>query len=227
MFVLDLSKLRNNRLPVINQVLEAIDNDLISTQEIAKLVSQDNVLTAKLLKLANSEYYGMSSYVSTPQLAIATVGVLALQSLAVLTLTESLGKYPLGLSVEAQHLGQLASTIAPYFSENTTVAQSAGLLLNLGKILIAQQDNEGYIKIYHQNHSFDDIISKELERYGRTSNQITAEMLQYWKFPQIITSSICYAHNPQDKGTALSHVLFQAKETYESNGEFDVELATM
>lgn len=87
-------KIRNkleslNELPtipyVISQVLEALDNPDVSAAALANLIQKDQTLTARVLRMANSPFYGFSRKISTIDLAIVVLGLNTIKEI-VLTL---------------------------------------------------------------------------------------------------------------------------------------------
>lgn len=60
---------------VISEVLNAVDNSNLSAGALGKLVEKDQALTAKVLSVANSPFYGFSRRISTIDLAIVVIGL--------------------------------------------------------------------------------------------------------------------------------------------------------
>ena len=60
---------------VISEVLNAVDNTNLSAGALGKLVEKDQALTAKVLSVANSPFYGFSKRISTIDLAIVVIGL--------------------------------------------------------------------------------------------------------------------------------------------------------
>ncbi len=60
---------------VISEVLNAVDNTNISAAKIGRLIEKDQALTAKVLSVANSPFYGFSRKISTIDLAIVVIGL--------------------------------------------------------------------------------------------------------------------------------------------------------
>ena len=60
---------QQNALPtipkVVQELIDSFNNDTVSIEEIAKKLAADQVLSAKLLRLANSSYYHASRSVGT------------------------------------------------------------------------------------------------------------------------------------------------------------------
>jgi len=78
--VRSISKLTT--LPQIaTTVLELVENPKTSASKLGEVISSDQVLTARILKLANSAYYGFPRRISTLNLAIVVLGFNALRDL--------------------------------------------------------------------------------------------------------------------------------------------------
>ena len=59
---------------VITQFISLIDNPKTSARNVAQLISTDQALTAKILKLANSAFYGFPREIATVDLAVVVLG---------------------------------------------------------------------------------------------------------------------------------------------------------
>ena len=75
------------RLPtlptVISKMIELIDNPKTSAISLANLISTDQALTARILKMANSAYYGFSREIYTVNMAIVVMGFNAVKEMGV------------------------------------------------------------------------------------------------------------------------------------------------
>jgi len=68
---------------IVNKVLEQIENPKSTPQDIEEIISKDAVLTAKVLKVSNSAYYGYSRKIDTIRQAIIILGLDTLKSLVI------------------------------------------------------------------------------------------------------------------------------------------------
>src|SRR5512133_1566252 len=59
---------------VVSKMIELVDNPRTSAASLSRLISTDQALTARLLKLANSAYYGFQREISTVNMAIVVLG---------------------------------------------------------------------------------------------------------------------------------------------------------
>lgn len=183
--VLDsLERLASQR-PVAARIVATTNNDRSSAAELATVLGADVALAAKVMKLANSAYFGLSGRVTSLQLAVTVVGFNTVRSVATVALagidgTEGL---PEGFWTTSLHLAAAAGTLGPLFQTGTGDALSLGLLAQLGAALLFQADPEGYAAIVAGTELGTGRFAAETQRYGITSAQLTAEALQQWRFP--------------------------------------------
>ena len=64
---------------VVSEVLNRTEDPTISLSEVSEIIQQDPALTAKILKVSNSPYYGMRQVVGTLKLALVILGVREIQ----------------------------------------------------------------------------------------------------------------------------------------------------
>jgi len=128
-------------LPVVITKLNSLaDNDKASVQEMARIVTSDQVLSARILRLANSPSYGFYR-VSTISNAMILLGVNVVRSLALSSsFFEIMEKESVGLWEHSLGVGVASNLIArklglPECEEIAT----AGLLHDIGKVIISQK----------------------------------------------------------------------------------------
>jgi len=78
---------------VAMRLMELVENPKTSASQLVELISTDQVLAARILKLANSAYYGFPRKISTLNLAIVVLGFNALRDLVLsISIIEILGR---------------------------------------------------------------------------------------------------------------------------------------
>src|SRR4029077_718861 len=68
--------------PVAAKILELAQDERVGAREIARIIAQDQAFTARLLKIANSPYYGQTRAVTTVVQAVPVLGIDTITSLA-------------------------------------------------------------------------------------------------------------------------------------------------
>lgn len=99
---------------VVEELISSFDKASVSTEEIAKKLSTDPVLSAKLLRLANSAYYHVSRSIGTVEDAVLMLGFVTVRTLVISSGLVSGFKTVPGLDLkqfwrQARHLGQGAA----------------------------------------------------------------------------------------------------------------------
>lgn len=173
---------------LLADVMAAVGDDSIGFHEIADIVARDSVLATEVMRMANSRYYGLAGVVQSLQFACAVVGALGLRSITLTELGRRRGRYPSELNTMSQAIAAKAGVLARAQGLDPQVAIAAGLLVNLGRILIAQQDPVGFAEL--SRYDSDQREQIELERYGETAIGVTLRALQHWSFPEDFIASV-------------------------------------
>lgn len=133
---------------VINKLNSLSDSDKSSVQEMARIVSSDQVLSARILRLANSPSYGFYR-VSTISNAMILLGVNVVKSLALSSsIFEIMEKNSVGLWEHSLGTGVAANLIASKLGlpECEEIA-TAGLLHDIGKVIISLKCSEAEAEV--------------------------------------------------------------------------------
>ncbi|WP_276942047.1 HDOD domain-containing protein [Ferrimicrobium acidiphilum] len=173
---------------LLADVMAAVGDDSIGFPEIADIVARDSVLATEVMRMANSRYYGLAGVVQSLQFACAVVGALGLRSIILSELSRRSGRYPSELNAMSQAIAAKAGVLAKAQGVDPQVAIAAGLMVNLGRVLIAQQDPIGFAELCHCDPNEREQI--ELERYGETASGVTLRALQHWSFPKDFIASV-------------------------------------
>jgi len=123
---------------IISKLGSLANNDKVSAQEMARVVSSDQVLSARVLRLVNSSFYGFPGRVSTVSNALILLGINVVKSLAITSsifeLMEKnvvgLWEHSMGVAVAA---GAISRTLKLPDPEETS---TAALLHDIGKVII-------------------------------------------------------------------------------------------
>jgi putative nucleotidyltransferase with HDIG domain len=179
-----------------------------SAGDVSKVMERDQSLTAKVLKLVNSAYYGIPGGISSLQRAISylgydTVNQLVIAATVFSTLNKpKLSEFNLGeFWKHAVGVAMTAETIAKWAKfPNPQDCFTCGLLHDIGKValyLVAHDYLDGLVeaakkdgKTFHQT---------ELARNVIPHNIVGAMLARVWKLPQLIESSILLHHEPDPK----------------------------
>lgn len=197
-------------LPAVHmQLVASLDNPELSSRELGEIIAQDVAMSAKVLQIANSAFFGLYRYVASPTEAAVYLGVDTLRALTLSTgvfaAFQSLGSVQSLLS-ELQHhsmtTGLVASAIAKAENLPKKVCDSAmvgGLLHDVGKLVLAANCPEEY-EVVLNTVKKDGTPCYEVERrmFGATHAEIGAYLLYLWALPDLVCKSVAFHHNPAD-----------------------------
>lgn len=182
---------------VINKLTSMSNNDKSSVQEMARIVSSDQVLSARILRLANSPSYGFYR-VSTISNAMILLGVNVVKSLAISSsIFEVMEKNSVGLWEHSLGTGVVSNLIAKKLGlpECEEIA-TAGLLHDIGKVIIS-------LKCSEAEHEVRRIIDEkqvymweaEHEVIGTDHAEVGGWLAKSWFLPDKLTEPIACHHN--------------------------------
>jgi HD-like signal output (HDOD) protein len=197
---------------VLGRFLSALSDDNLGFDELAEIVRKDAAMAAKVLKIANSSYYGLGGAVDNLVFACAVIGVLGLRSLTIHELSNRLGNYPRELARESEAVAEFAFGSAEQFGVDKQVGLGAGLVVTIGRILMAQQDPEGYFAA--KMLSGEDLLNFQRDRYGETWLELSCRALASWNFPTAFIEAIgeCLDYSPSTSlGALLGRALREAR----------------
>jgi len=174
--------------PVAARIVAAAESEETDAKALAAELAADFVLAGRVMKLANSAYFGMRGRITSLQLAVTVVGFTTVRTMATVVLTEmdDEARLPADFWAVSTGLAVAASRLAPKFGERSADALCLGVLAQLGSALLHQYDPVPYASLLAAEPSFTGRRRAELERYGMTSLSLTAEALQTWGFPHTL-----------------------------------------
>lgn len=182
---------------VINKLNALSNDDKSSVQEMARIVSADQVLSARILRLANSPSYGFYR-VSTISNAMILLGVNVVKSLALSSsIFEIMEKNSVGLWEHSLGTATAAGIIArklvlPEVEEITT----AGLLHDIGKVIIGLKCAEQMPEI-RRRIKLDQMYTSEAEREVLDTDhaEVGGWLSKSWFLPDKLSEPITCHHN--------------------------------
>jgi len=190
----------------ISRILELTRSTKSSAHDLAKVFERDPKLTANMLKLANSSFYGFSRKISTISHAIVCLGLDTVKSIALTSSTQEMlnneiPAYALEKGMLWQH-SICCATCARIIAKRTGFKEAeeayiAGLLLDIGKIILSNFAEDYFIQIIEKSKNnrapFD---RAEQEVLGFDHPQIGGRIIKKWNLPPILVEAVQYHHRP-------------------------------
>lgn len=198
----------------VNDIISAIEDPMASAGSIAAVVSTDAGLTARTLGLANSAFYGLARTVGDVRQAVALVGMEVVRTLAISGATGLLDAHDgtPHLRDHALRVAAAARLLAPRVAVRTSEAFTAGLLHDIGELLLWQQDPEGYRAVLANAASTPDQLAIEHDLYQTDHAVLAAEHLFVWRLPEPIVDAVGDHHDPGPTSPNLTVVVAAADE---------------
>ncbi len=188
------------------RINEILDDPSSSAADIGEVIGRDASLTARLLRIVNSAFYGFPSRVETVSRAVAIIGSRELRGLVLAaSAIEALTQLPndvLKLADFWRH-SVYCGVVAQLLAERCRVLHSerlfvAGLLHDIGKLILCHRLPEECraIRRRAREQGCSDV---ELERevLGFDHAQVGGELLQAWQMPAALREAVTGHHEPQ------------------------------
>ena len=195
-------------------LMEAIGDPQSSATSIADVVSRDNGLAARVLGLANSAQYGMSRTVTELPVAVGLLGTAMVQTLAIASAAALLDHH--GTMAHSQRhaleAAVAARLVAPMAGVRPSDAFAAGLLHDVGELLLLQARPTEYAAMYPAFTSHLHQLRSEKQAFGTDHALLGAEHLLEWRVPDVIADAVADHHDPFHQSDATTIVVAAADE---------------
>src|SRR5208337_952026 len=182
-----------------------VNNLRSSVTDIGNIISEDQGLTARILKIANSTLYGFPSKIETISQAVLIIGSKQIRDL---TLATSVVRIFKGIPEDLINMetfwrhsiacGVIARIIAGYRREpNVETFFTGGILHDIGRLIMYTKMPDECRKILSRVGKEPQLLFKaERESLGYDHTDVGGLLLKEWKLPQTPTEAIAYHHNP-------------------------------
>jgi putative nucleotidyltransferase with HDIG domain len=228
---IDIEELVKTNVPMMHGSAARISsllNDInVSTRKLTDAVGYDPILTARILRLANSPIYSLQKNVSTLRQAVDVVGMKAIYEILIIGLAadsfareirdsnegKKIWEHSLAVALLSRELGQLLGL------RGTEEAFICGLLHDIGKILLLRADFADYtILLTEQNETR--MLQSEIAAYGYNHAQIGSLVANRWGLPDGVCHTILNHHNPSqsEQFAVIAHLICAADMISNLNG---------
>ncbi|MHB1697356.1 MAG: HDOD domain-containing protein [bacterium] len=197
---------------VLSRISKEIDNDDFSIKNIGELMSRDVSLSARILKIVNSPFYGFPQRIYNINYAIVLLGTNVLKSIIISTSVFTVMKKAMaGLSEHSLFCAFTAKYIAASINRredrkdnkakkiktiDPDIMFSAGLLHDIGKIIIATAFKDDFKKIIEiAEKSEKPLVDIEHDILNISHDQLGYMLIKEWNLPSSIYLPIKYHHN--------------------------------
>ena len=206
-----LEDIEANKLPslphVLVKLLQACRDENICFDTLSDIISHDASLCSKVIKAANSPVYGRSRHLESLKHILMFLGLNTIKSIAITasikqffseysnqktSFLKSFWHHSLSCATIARSLAELTSY--PYVEE----AFIAGMLHDIGKLMIEPKMESEYKSYKHGMYPSDEILKSERDALGIGHPELAAIMLEKWNLPDVICDAVRYHHASTD-----------------------------
>lgn len=186
------------------ELRDALSNPNYSLKKVVHIVEQDVGVSAKILQLVNSAFFGLPKEITSVQMAVTYIGAEMLQNLVlsagVFRVFEK-GRDLKGFSFEDLHMhSQLTAKIAGRILPASPMRDAvivAGLLHDIGKLVLATRSAQHFARSIEESRvSKIPLYEAEQKLMGVTHAEVGAYLLGLWGLPAPIMEAVANHHVP-------------------------------
>jgi putative nucleotidyltransferase with HDIG domain len=201
-------------LPALyTEILAEIQAPNSSFRKVGDLIARDVSMTAKILQLVNSAFFGLARRVASPQDAVSLLGYDTVRALVLSAKIfsqfdlqripgfwlDALWQHSFTVSLFARMIG--ASEKLPRKAQDE--AFTAGILHDLGKLILAQNFPDDYTDAIAQSDRHNrPLWEAEVERFGAAHAELGAYLLGLWGIGEEVVAAVAQHHQPPAASSA-------------------------
>ncbi len=193
-------------------IVDELQSPEPSMEKVAEIITRDPAMTAKILQLVNSSFFGLATRITGIDRAVSLLGLDTIKSLVLSAKvfsqfdSASLKGFSLdALWAHCSMVGTVARQIARAEGANrdeVNAALTAGLLHDLGQLILASSLPDEYADTRRlaSDQGFD-LHEVEFRAYGATHAGLGAYLLGIWGLPESIVDAVAFHHDPMHSDT--------------------------
>lgn len=194
---------------MVARINALVDDPDVGTREIGAAVAEDAPLAAKVLKIANSAYYGLRERVLSTEHASAVLGVRQLRTIAMQVSVisqfehlkasgfdvDGLWRHSLSTGHACAHVARRARARIGLAPDEFHVV---GLLHDMGKILLLEGLGREYLEAIRPAGQDElDLVAAETRALGFDHAHVGALIAAHWGLPGSVVEAIQHHHGPE------------------------------
>lgn len=203
------------------RIIDLTSDITSSSKDLVQQITHDPILTARVLKLVNSAFFGLSREVESIQQSVVYIGINTIKNLAISV--AAMGALPrtnnAGLDMDHFWLHSLVTaSTAKLLAQQRGIAKAdvstyfiAGLLHDIGQIILSQELPEAYQDVLEKARLHEKTLCElEEEAFGMNHATIGAMLAEKWQLPADIVTAIRHHHGPtgEERNAELGNTIF-------------------
>ncbi len=220
---------------VIQTLIEKFNDPKSNADEISRNIQMDQVLSAKIMRLANSARYGAGRKIASIDSAVVMLGIDSLKTLVVASGVTGAFKDIKGFDMksfwrDSFMIASISKLIAKHTSEDAETAFTCGMMHNIGELLIHIAHPEQAVKIDKLVDAGAIRTDLQENQFSYNYTEVSAELARRWNFPAEIVQALKQQAKPNDfeEYSAYSGIIYLANylnNAFKSNQEAELVLA--
>lgn len=189
------------------EIMEALQSSDSSLKEVGEIISKDIGMTAKILQMVNSAFFGLSRHVSDPSHAVNLLGIETIKTLVLSIQVFSQFDQEKCPSFSLERLynhslltGSLAKLIAKEEGQEESMVSdsyTAGMLHDLGRLVLSTSLSQQYQRALSvAENETRSLWEVEQEMFGISHAEVGAYLIGLWGLRDNIVEAIAYHHSP-------------------------------
>ncbi|MDY6837659.1 MAG: HDOD domain-containing protein [Thermodesulfobacteriota bacterium] len=193
---------------VLLKLVERCTSEDSTIEDLSGIISIDPALCARTIHMANSPYRGVQETITSVAKAVARLGEDAIKNLATTTLVRQAFGYSRWNSLMNLPLfwreSLLCASIARRVAQKTSYPRPeeaflAGLLREIGKLLLLVNFSEEYAAILQDAVDDSGLLVREKERFGVTHCEVGSWLIRQWDPKSLMADAVLYHHEPRER----------------------------
>lgn len=189
-------------------VVEELESENPSLKNVGRIITSDIGMTARILQLVNSSFFGLRCRVSDPGHAARLLGLNTVKDLVlaihVFSSYEGIGGGLITVESAWRHsmrVARFAQEIARAEGGDDTLlsdSRGAGTLHDIGQLVLLANFSEGYKEVLdHVVREGMDLSTAETEAFGASHGELGAYLLGLWGLPEPLVEAVAFHHHPR------------------------------
>ena len=191
---------------VAGRVIKLVSDPSVTANELNKVIMTDVSLAARVLKIANSSFYGCRSTINTVSHAIVVIGFSMIRNIVLAASTKNVYKR-YGITEKMLHDHSVGAAMATYLIEKalgrkqSEEAFLAGLFHDIGRVILNNTDPDRFMvvtkEVYNEGR---DSTEVEREVFGFSHAEVGSLVLRKWNFSAELEKVIAHHHRLSEMG---------------------------
>jgi putative nucleotidyltransferase with HDIG domain len=192
---------------VYNELIKALRAEA-SAHQLGAIVTRDVAMTAKVLQMVNSAFFGLRTHITNPVEAVAYLGTEAIAALALSISAFSMFQTPPNCPFsidDLQRHSTAVATLAQKLARSQNLSRAmvddtfvAGLLHDVGKLVMVSRYPEKYAafwELFGRGKVAEGVAEREI--FGATHAEVGGYLLWLWGLPDTVVEAVTFHHEPE------------------------------